>query len=85
MSSRFQVSPARPTRRRFSWLARVGALALGVALCVIGISLAADVGEILVAAPLLFFGGFGVLFAATGRVPSRLRRLGLSHTPHDER
>jgi len=75
----------RPTQRRFSWLARVGALALGVALCVTGISLAADVGEILVAAPLLTFGAFGILFAATGRLPSRFRRLGLSHTPPNER
>jgi hypothetical protein len=52
---------------------------------VIGVSLAADVGEILVATPLLFFGAFGILFAATGRLPSRFRRFGLSHTPSNER
>jgi hypothetical protein len=75
----------RPTQKRFSWLARAGALALGTALCVTGISIAADVGEILVATPLLFLGAFGVLFALTGRLPPRLRRFGFTHTPPNER
>jgi hypothetical protein len=68
-----------------SWLARVSALAIGIGLWWIGISFAADVGEILVATPLLFIGTAAVAFAVTGRRPPRLRRSTrpeeIAHTP----
>ena len=57
-----------------SWFARVSAFAIGIGLCWIGVSLAADVGEILVGTPLIFLGTGAVAFAVTGRRPPRLRR-----------
>jgi hypothetical protein len=57
-----------------SWFGRVSALAIGIGLWWIGISFAADVGEILVGTPLLFIGTVAVAFAVTGRRPPRLRR-----------
>jgi hypothetical protein len=56
-----------------SWFWRVSALAIGIGLWWIGLSLAADVGEILVGTPLLFIGTVAVGFAATGRRPPRFR------------
>ena len=68
-----------------SWFARVIALAIGIGLWWIGISFAADVGEILVGTPLLFIGTVALVFAVTGRRPPRLRRSRraeeLAHTP----
>ena len=68
-----------------SWFARVSALAIGISLWWIGISFAADVGEILAGTPLLFVGTVAVAFAVTGRSPPRFRRSSrsqnLAHPP----
>ena len=63
-----------------SWLARLGALAIGLSLWWIGISVAADVGEILVGTPLFFVGTVAVVFAVTGRRPPRFWRSSRSPT-----
>jgi hypothetical protein len=60
-----------PNPARVSWIMRGGLLAAGVAICWVGISIAADVGEILVAAPLLFLGAFAIGYATTGHLPRR--------------
>lgn len=51
------------------WLSRLFAFITGVALMVGGINLAADVGDILFAVPMLFLGGLQLRFAVTGYYP----------------
>lgn len=53
------------------WLARLFAGVTGVVLLYTGITFAADVGDILFAAPLLLLGGLQLLYAVTGHYPRR--------------
>ena len=54
-----------------SWLARLFAGVTGVVLLFSGINFAADVGDILLALPMLVLGGLQLLYAATGHYPRR--------------
>jgi hypothetical protein len=56
---------------RTALLSRAAALILGIALGYLGISAAADVGEILVAVPFIFLGAIATVFAFKGRWPWR--------------
>ena len=51
------------------WVSRLFAFITGVALMAGGINLAADVGEILFAVPMLFLGSVQLRFALTGYYP----------------
>lgn len=72
-------------QNRVAWFARASAFAVGVIRCWLGISVAADTGEMLMAALFLFCGAGGIAFAATGRLPTRVRRAGSRRAPPDER
>jgi len=64
------MSPQRGSTRA-SVRSRTIALVVGVALGYLGISLAADLGEILVAVPFIFLGAIAIGFGAKGRWPWR--------------
>src|SRR5262245_48429697 len=67
------------------WVARLIALAMGIALAVAGILVASNFEEILFGTPLIFLGGLGVAFAVKGRLPSRPGTLSPRGAPPNER
>ena len=53
---------------------RIVACLVGLSVTIAGVLLAAEAGEILVGAPIIFLGGYCIAVGVTGTVPRRFRR-----------